>query len=58
VQVTRRSIDTVERPADWPIGSIDAVAAAPAPSRVTADPVHVPPRPSTRATPTTPSSTG
>ncbi len=58
MQVTRSSIDTVELPADRSIGWIDAVAAAPAPSRVTADLVHVPPRPSTRTTPSTPSSTG
>jgi len=42
VQITRRSIDTVEGPADRFTGDVhtDAVAAAPAPSRVTADLVH------------------
>jgi NAD(P)-dependent dehydrogenase (short-subunit alcohol dehydrogenase family) len=39
VQITRSSIDTAKGPADWFTGDvyIDAVAAAPAPSRVTAD---------------------
>jgi quercetin dioxygenase-like cupin family protein len=43
VQITRSSIDTVQGPADWSTGWIDAVAAAPAPSRVTADLVHFAP---------------
>ena len=39
MQITRSSIDTAKGPADWFTGDvyIDAVAAAPAPSRVTAD---------------------
>ena len=42
MQITRSSIDTVKGPADWFTGDvhIDAVAAAPAPSRVTANLVH------------------
>jgi quercetin dioxygenase-like cupin family protein len=45
VQITRSSLDTATGPADWFTGDvyIDAVAAAPAPSRVTADLVHVMP---------------
>ena len=42
MQITRSSIDTTKGPADWFTGDvyIDAVAAAPAPSRVTASLVH------------------
>src|SRR4051794_41294803 len=42
MQITRSAIDTVKGPADWFTGDvyIDAVAAAPAPSRVTANLVH------------------
>ncbi len=42
MQITRSSIDTAKGPADWFTGDvyIDAVAAAPAPSRVTANLVH------------------
>ncbi len=42
MQITRSSIDTVKGPADWFTGDvyIDAVAAAPAPSRVSANLVH------------------
>lgn len=42
MQITRSSIDTVKGPADRFTGEvyIDAVAAAPAPSRITADLVH------------------
>jgi hypothetical protein len=42
VQITRSSIDTAKGPADWFTGDvyIDAVAAAPAPSRVSANLVH------------------
>ncbi|MEU9263735.1 cupin domain-containing protein [Streptomyces sp. NPDC048212] len=42
MQITRSSIDTIKGPADWFTGDvyIDAVAAAPAPSRVTANLVH------------------
>ncbi|PZH11578.1 cupin domain-containing protein [Streptomyces sp. NTH33] len=42
MQITRSSIDTVKGPADWFTGDvyIDAVAAAPEPSRVTASLVH------------------
>ncbi|MFD3827230.1 alcohol dehydrogenase catalytic domain-containing protein [Streptomyces sp. NPDC058625] len=42
MQITRSSIDTVKGPADWFTGDvyIDAVAAASAPSRVTASLVH------------------
>jgi quercetin dioxygenase-like cupin family protein len=42
MQITRSSIDTVKGPADWFTGDvyIDAVAAAPPPSRVTANLVH------------------
>jgi len=41
-QVTRSSIDTVKGPADWFTGDvyIDAVAGAPAPSRLSANLVH------------------
>ena len=42
MQITRSSIDTVKGPADWFTGDvyIDPMAAAPAPSRVSAAPVH------------------
>jgi quercetin dioxygenase-like cupin family protein len=42
MQITRSSIDTAKGPADWFTGDvyIDAVAAAPEPSRVTANLVH------------------
>ena len=42
MQITRSSIDTAKGPADWFTGDvyIDAVAAAPPPSRVTANLVH------------------
>ena len=42
VQITRSSVDTAKGPADWFTGDvyIDAVAAAPPPSRVTANLVH------------------
>jgi quercetin dioxygenase-like cupin family protein len=42
VQITRSSTDTVKGPAGWFTGDVHtgAVAAAPAPSRVTANPVH------------------
>lgn len=42
LQITRSSVDTVKGPADWFTGDvyIDAVAAAPAPSRVSANLVH------------------
>ena len=42
MQITRSSVNTVEGPADWFTGDvyIDAVAAAPAPSRVSANLVH------------------
>ena len=42
MQITRSSIDTAKGPADWFTGDvyIDAVAAAPAPSRLTANLVH------------------
>ena len=42
VQITRSSIGTVKGPGDWFTGDvyIDAVAAAPAPSRVSANLVH------------------
>ena len=42
MQLTRSTTATVKGPADWFTGDvwIDAVAAAPAPSRVTANPVH------------------
>ncbi|MEU9592318.1 cupin domain-containing protein [Streptomyces sp. NPDC048219] len=42
MQITRSSIDTVKGPADWFTGDvyIDAVAAAPDPSRVSANLVH------------------
>jgi quercetin dioxygenase-like cupin family protein len=42
VQITRSSMDTVQGPADGFTGDvwIDAVAAAPAPSRVSANLVH------------------
>ncbi|MEU4390198.1 cupin domain-containing protein [Kribbella sp. NPDC023855] len=42
MQITRSSIDTVKGPADWFTGDvyIDAVAAAPPPSRVAANLVH------------------
>ena len=42
MQITRSSADTAKGPADWFTGDvyIDAVAAAPAPSRVTANLVH------------------
>lgn len=42
MQITRSSIDTVKGPSDWFTGDvyIDPVAAAPAPSRVTASLVH------------------
>ncbi len=42
MQITRSSIDTLKGPADWFTGGvyIDAVAAAPAPSRVAANLVH------------------
>ena len=42
MQITRSSIDTVHGPGDWFTGDvyIDAVAAAPPPSRVTANLVH------------------
>ncbi|MEV4005765.1 cupin domain-containing protein, partial [Actinomadura sp. NPDC049753] len=42
MQITRSSIDTAKGPADWFTGDvyIDAVAAAPAPSHVTANLVH------------------
>ena len=45
MQITRSSIATARGPADWFTGDvyIDAVAAAPAPSRVTAALVHVVP---------------
>lgn len=44
MQITRSSIDTAKGPADWFTGDvyIDAVAAAPAPSQVTANLVHRP----------------
>ena len=42
MQITRSSIDTAKGPADWFTGHvyIDSVAAAPPPSRVTANLVH------------------
>ena len=42
MQITRSSIDTAKGPADWFTGDvyIDSVAAAPPPSRVTANLVH------------------
>ena len=42
MQITRSSVDTAKGPADWFTGDvyIDAVAAAPPPSRVTANLVH------------------
>lgn len=42
MQITRSSADTIKGPADWFNGEayIDAVAAAPEPSRVTANLVH------------------
>jgi quercetin dioxygenase-like cupin family protein len=42
VQITRSSVDTAKGAADWFTGDvyIDAVAAAPPPSRVTANLVH------------------
>ena len=42
MQITRSSIGTAKGPADWFTGDvyIDAVAAAPPPSRVTANLVH------------------
>ena len=42
MQVTRSSINTIKGPADWFTGDvyIDAVAAAPVPSRVSANLVH------------------
>ena len=42
MQITRSSADTIKGPADWFTGDvyIDAVAAAPAPSRVSANLVH------------------
>ena len=42
MQITRSAIDTVKGPADWFTGDvyIDAVAAAPPPSRLTANLVH------------------
>ncbi|MFE5793929.1 cupin domain-containing protein [Streptomyces sp. NPDC056503] len=42
MQIARSSIDTAKGPADWLTGDvpIDAVAAAPAPARVTANLVH------------------
>ena len=42
MQITRSAIDTVKGPADWFTGDvyIDSVAAAPPPSRVTANLVH------------------
>ena len=42
MQITRSSTDTVQGPADWFTGDvyIDAVAAAPAPSRLSANLVH------------------
>ncbi len=40
MHITRSSIDTVEGPADRSTGDIDAVAVAPAPSRVSANLVH------------------
>ncbi|WP_448639316.1 cupin domain-containing protein [Geodermatophilus sp. URMC 63] len=45
MQITRSSIDTAKGPADWFTGDvwIDVVAAAPAPSRVTANLVHFTP---------------
>ncbi|MDX3057696.1 cupin domain-containing protein [Streptomyces sp. NE06-03E] len=45
MQITRSSIDTAKGPADWFTGDvyIDPVAAAPAPSRVTASLVHFTP---------------
>ena len=43
MQITRSSVDTVKGPADWSTGWIDGVAAAPAPSRVTANLVHFTP---------------
>ena len=45
MQITRSAIATVKGPADWFTGDvwIDAVAAAPAPSRVTANLVHFTP---------------
>ncbi|MBM7808648.1 quercetin dioxygenase-like cupin family protein [Geodermatophilus bullaregiensis] len=50
MQITRSSMDTVRGPADRFTGDvrIDAVAAAPRPSRVTADPVHFTPGARTR----------
>ena len=42
MQITRSSIDTAKGPADWFTGDvyIDSVAAAPSPSRMTANLVH------------------
>ncbi|SNS32404.1 Cupin domain protein [Geodermatophilus saharensis] len=42
MQITRSSLDTAKGPADWFTGDVyvDAVAAAPDPSRVSADLVH------------------
>ena len=48
MQITRSSVDTVKGPADWSTGWIDAVAAAPAPSRVTANLVDFTPGARTR----------
>jgi quercetin dioxygenase-like cupin family protein len=45
MQITRSSVDTAKGPGDWFTGDvyIDPVAAAPPPSRVTANLVHVMP---------------